>query len=368
MGPKYKIIHEVLYRLSTGSNLDSHTLSIAFKSILACPDAGMRDIFLGSLLTGLMVRGSTIQEISGLLDVALSIDGYSPRSGIDVSLPKGEPLICVVGSGKKGIKTINVSTASAIVAASLGVYIVKPNSVGTSSRSGSGDFLREIGVNMEISLGELTSILKTTHFATFSIETFVPCFDMLYGGKFHVPHILSFALAALVNPFNYDTVLYGLSHPNIQLSIETLRKFRIPNAMVISCTYDGIHYIDEFGPFGITNIVRMVDGKIDIPYEVSPARFLGESIYNPQDIEPGITKKENIKLTIDALKGVGKSGYKDMICINSSVLLWLSGKTENITAGFELSRNAIESGLAFDKLVEIIKLSNGDIKRLLAFV
>jgi len=87
----------------------------------------------------------------------------------------------------------------------------------------------------------------------------------VYGGKFYVPHALSFALAALVSPVQFDNLIYGLAHPNVETSIEVLKKFGIRDAMVASTTHDDIHYLDEMGVSG--------DVKTLHPRELLPAIF-----------------------------------------------------------------------------------------------
>ncbi|MDY7082882.1 MAG: anthranilate phosphoribosyltransferase, partial [Halobacteria archaeon] len=63
--------------------------------------------------------------------------------------PNASPLIDTCGTGGDDYDTINVSTASAIVAASAGAAVAKHGNYSVSSSSGSADVLEEIGVEIE---------------------------------------------------------------------------------------------------------------------------------------------------------------------------------------------------------------------------
>lgn len=357
-------IHELLYRLNVHAKYDMNLLKSAFREILNIKQNNLRNIMLGSLLTSLMTKNPSKEEVVALLEVAFEIDGYSPQKRKKLSLENGKKIITIVGSGKKGIKTINISTASALLAASMGAYVVKPGSCSTSSITGSSDFMEIVGVNKNLSLEDSINILKKCGFAFFSIEDLIPKFDKIYGGNFYVPHVLSFGLAALVCPVKTDVILYGLAHPNVELSLEVLKDFDIDNAMIVSSTDDDIHYIDEMGIFGTTRLIGTIDGKNNGKLlKFNPLTELGLPHYSSKDICQGKDKVENVKFILNVLSGKGIKAHEDIVCINCANILYLSGIVENLKDGYLKSKNAVKDGVGLKKLEEYIRLTGGDVNK-----
>lgn len=358
-------VKELLYRLNVNSDYDIVLLENAFKEILEVQDNNVRNTLLGSLLTSLMTKNPTKEEITTLLKVAFSVDNYNPFDRKLVDIGENKKTVTIVGSGKKGIKTINISTASAFLAASLGAYIVKPGSFSTSSITGSADFIEMIGANKNLTSDESVSILKKCGFAFFCIEDIIPKFDKIYGGNFYVPHVLSFGLAALVCPIKTDVLLYGLAHPNVELSLNVLKDFGLKNIMVISSTDDNIHFIDEMGIFGTTRLIGTVDGYNNGELlKFNPLKELGLPKYTSNDIKQGKNKKDNIKYILNALSGKGIPAHEDIICINCSNILYLSGLVNNLKEGFDLAKKQIKTGQGLRKLEEYVLLTGGNLNKL----
>jgi len=361
---KDNAVSEVLYRLNVQSEIDSKLLEEAFDSVLSNPKQSVRDIQLGAILTGIMARSPTTDEIVTLLNSVFKLDKFDPKKRYKIKMPKNEILVGAIGSGKKGIKTMNISTPALLTAASAGAFTAKVASSSTSSLTGSADFLREIGVNLNLSIKEMEKVITKTRFGAFTIENFLPKFNFIYAKKFYAPHALSFGLAALASPIKYDNLLYGLAHPNIDLSINVLKKFGVRNVMVASTTNDRIHYLDEMGVYGITKIKGIRNGKIGYTKKFNPLTELNLPKYEPKDICEGENKRENIKLAIDVLRGKGEKAREDIICINAGTILYLAKKAKDLTEGYKISKKIIKEGIPFEKLLEVIRESRGDEKKI----
>jgi len=350
-------ISEVLYRLNIGVPVDLKLLEKAFNLIFTDQFLKARDTQLGALLSSIMVKGPTVDEVVTLIKTALSVDDIAQKK---IILPKDEILVGVAGSGKKGVKTINISTPACIVAASGGAYVAKPGSSSTSSVNGSSDFMNIIGLKIG-DCDAMIEVLLQTGFGFFVIENTIPKFDRVYGQKFFGPNPLSFAFPALLCPVKFDTLLYGLSHPNIQLSIEVFSKFGIKNLLVVCSTDDDIHFIDELGLFGHNYIAGIKDG---IPGEVknfNPLQELGLPHYKTDDIVAASSMLENVKYAVDVLQGKAKGAREDVVAINAAAILYLAKKVQNHKEGYKYAKELIQSGAAFEKLKQIIQVSGGDI-------
>lgn len=357
-------VKEVLYRLNVDAEISADLLGGAFEQVLNCSDPKIRDVQIGSILTGLMSRRPTKDQVVALLNACFKLDNFDVNSRRSLDLPGNEHLICSVGSGKKGYKTINVSTPALLIASTLGVYTAKPASTSTSSMTGSADFLREVGFNLNISQDEMCKVITHTRFGAFSIESLLPKFDSIYGGRFYVPHTLSFGLAALASPVKFDHMVYGLAHPNVELSAEVLKEYGVKNAMIVASTYDNIHYIDEVGVNGAARVIGIKNGNVGEMKLFDPVEALGIPRYSIESISQGATVRENVQYAIDVLAGKGQSAHEDIVCINAGTVLYVAGRSETVREGYLAAKDVVKTGLPLEKLIEVINASNGDKTRL----
>src|SRR5437588_1041228 len=248
---------EVMYRLCVQRPLDGALLRAGFREILELPTSPVRDSLLGSVLTGLVARGPTAEEVVAMLRALQDIDALpgAPNEPVDLD----RRVVVVHGSGKKGVKTINISTPSCLLAAAVGACVAKVGSRATSSLTGSYEFLKGAGVNVDIDTDDGIHMLEETGFGYFNTEAQAPNFFGCYKGLFHAPHALMFGSSPMFSPIRGDAVLYGIAHPDVGLSARVLSELGFREARIYSSTADGIHHIDEIGIFGTTFEGRIED-------------------------------------------------------------------------------------------------------------
>jgi anthranilate phosphoribosyltransferase len=360
-------IAEFFYLLNVRRDIPCELLRTAFLDILAHRDPQVRDILMSGFLTGVMAKGPSVNEIATLIKAVFQLDGLSIGSAVRVRLPKGRMLIGAVGSGKKGFKTMNISTPSMIVAASVGGFFAKPGSGSTSSVTGSSDFMRAVGADISLERQKMIEVLMKTGLGFFPIEELIPRFDAVYGGRFYFPHVLSFGLAALVSPVRFDNVLYGLAHPDVELCIKVLQKLDIKNALVVTCTHDGIHYLDEIGIFGETTLIGMQNSKIGRLLRFRPTEDLGLPRFSPKSIAQGRGVEENVRFAVAVLQGKGQCPREDVVCINAGNLLYLGQLVENAKEGYHVAKRLVKTGRPYEKLAEFVEATHGDKRKLSAF-
>jgi anthranilate phosphoribosyltransferase len=368
MGQPNKRVSEVLHHLYHKQKIPLTMLKKAFLGILSNPNIVARDVQLGALLTGIMVKGPTCDEVEIMIRTALSVDKFSLKKKIIIELPKNKLLIGVAGSGKKSYKTVNISTPAALTAASLGAYTAKIISYSTSSKSGSADLLELLGVNIHLTTEKMIEVLRKTYFGGFLIEGLIPLFDKVYGGKFFSPHALSFGLAGLVTPIKFDSILYGLTHNDVELSMLTLAKFGIRNGIVVSTQIDNGYFIDEFTSVGATRMIEMKNNKIGKVINFNSKQEFQLPQYSYKQLSEAKTVSNNIKKGLSVLLGKGEKAIEDTVALNSGAILYLSKMTESIKEGYFLAKEAIKKKLPYEKLLEIIKLTGGDINKHKKFI
>ena len=205
------------------------------------------------------------------------------------------------------------------------------------------------------------NILNKYHISFFSIEETTPKFAEVYGGVFYAPHAMSFGLAGLSFPIHIDCLAYGISHHNVKLSAEVLRKFGVKNALVYSCTYDGIHYLDELLPIGCANLVRIKDSNVErnISSDIQEALSI-DSYFNILHLKEKENKIDNVIATLKILKGEGNSSQIDAICINASIFLLLAGKANSLKDGFSMAKEILSTGTVWNNFLGIIDLYGGN--------
>lgn len=357
------LLQDAIYKINVRQDMNERESFEVFSNVLQIKDKTKRGIIMGILLNGIMAKQPKADEVVGFIKAALKLDNKNIDNIPTINIGNGKKVIGVAGSGKKAIKTINVSSCATIVSASLGAYVAKPCSKATSSVSGSSDFIESLGANINISTPKMINILKKTGLGFFKIENQIKKFDSKYGGNFYAPHVLSLGLAGTILPFKPNILFYGLSHNSINVSAETFLRLGYKDFMVVSTTDDGVHFLDEIGVFGTTSIIGSRDGIIGNVKNIQPANILNLGRYDRDSLKQGDNKKDNIEKGILALSGKGSQALIDIICVNAATILYLSNKATDITDGYKKARMAIESGLAIKKLEQFIRMTGGNLDK-----
>src|SRR5207245_2537194 len=112
-------------------------------------------IQMGAFLALLRAKGETVDEILGLVK---AMRAQMVRLNLD------RPVLDIVGTGGDRAGTVNISTGSALIAASCGIPIVKHGNRSVSSLSGSADVLEAMGYNIHQAPEELQKSIQKTGF------------------------------------------------------------------------------------------------------------------------------------------------------------------------------------------------------------
>ncbi|MBR3134925.1 MAG: hypothetical protein IKG56_05645 [Clostridia bacterium] len=355
-----KDILNFLYMMnSEEKNISDNVIIEAYKEILNINNKEKSNIFINSLFTYLILKRKDSKLITKLLKISFEKDGFVPYIE-NAKSRNNNPIILLAGSGKKGIKTINVSTTAAIVATSLGANIIKPCSMATSSISGSFDFLNSIGVNTKLSINDTRYLLKRTGFGIFPIEKLIPKFDTIYGDVFYAPNILSYALAALICPIKPEIVLYGLANNGVEISGEVLEQFNVKQYRIVSSNTNNLYYMDELNIFGESTVYDSYDKNKKV-YKFSEKLKLPS--YTSDDIKQSTNVIDNIKKSLCVLEGKNTGAYEELIALNAGNILQLSGICDTIEEGYAMAKEEIKTGKCIEHLRKIIIEGNGSIDK-----
>jgi anthranilate phosphoribosyltransferase len=355
-GPKH--FGAYLHRLNAGQDLTYEEARSYMSMVLSIDDGRQRSAQLGVLLNGMMAKRPTLEEATGVIDAALELDGHHPAARPAHPFT-GERVVGMAGSGKKGVKTPNISTPAAIVAAAAGIKVAKCASAATSSTAGSADTLKNLGVRLTGDCDRTLDVMAACNLGVFEVEQIVPQFDAAYGGLFFAPHVLSLAFPALLLPVRTDHLLYGIAHPDVTLSMEVLRRYHDGDMLVVSSTPDNVRYIDEVGIIGETAVVGVRGLRRGNMRRLNMAEVLGTGSYSLPDIRPGATAIDQARIVVETLAGRSHRALADLVAVNAATLIFLGTSQHTLPEAFALAREVLDSGAGLARLRDLARLSGG---------
>lgn len=343
---------KILRRIINNENISSHEAFNCLKLLLDHKLGEANDTCFGAYLSSLMTKGATIDEVYGLIDCVLNYDCQELKINHDKSIP----LCGIIGSGKDDVKTFNVSSISAIVAASCGVKVLKNGSRSEASVAGTTDVFEYLGLNvLEHRKEKLEECLEKTNFVFCDVKPYFPRMDKEYMGKFFFVHPLSYILP-IASGIKFDRVLFGLANDNTELTAELLIKLGYDNSIVVA-GHDMIgNNFDEISNIGPTKISEIKNGKVKT-YNIMPDVFEIKR-GKKENILEGKCVKDNADIFMDILSSKEIDDKVNIILMNAGTLIYISGLVNSIKEGIELAKNSILSGKAlshFNKIKEVLK-------------
>ena len=296
---------------------------------------------IGGFLIGLRMKGETAEEITGFARAMR-------QNAVSVRL-KSDYAIDTCGTGGDGGKTFNISTAVAIIAAAGGVKVAKHGNRAVSSMSGSADVLKELGFNIEIDTDN-------------SQKSIDECgMGFLFAPKYHTAmknvaprrkelgtRTIFNLIGPLTNPAFVQGQILGIYDGSMtHLMAEVLLKLGSEKAMVVH-GHDGLDEITTTSP---TTVTELRDGSL-ISSNINPEMF--GIPYSKEEYIKGGSSAENAKIIINILNGE-KSPKRDIVVLNSGAALYVGKAVENIKEGVETAQRLIDSGRAYNKLMELLE-------------
>ncbi|MBM7437648.1 hypothetical protein [Streptomyces sp. HB132] len=354
------------HKINSPADIAPQDVHEGITRILALPEGPTRDVMLGSVLTGLLLRGPRLEEVEAAIRAATDLD----RKGWDFHRPpSGVRFVGYTGSGKKTFKTINLSTAAALVAAAGGAHIAKLGSRSASSKTGSRDFIDQIGATSDtVSHREMVDITAEIGFGFFSIENRVPEFDRRYGGRFQAVHALSLAFPALLSPVTCPAYAYGLSHPAVGASARLLSKLGLPDVTVMNSSLGRAAQVDELLPGSQVRACRINSGQEDLMFNDDVRRGAASMPQDLTSVAQYDDPRENVAAAIRVLAGQDRSQARNAVALNAALLLVMSEAAPTIQSGIDRALDLIDAGAGLDTLRQFVRLTGGAPHRLRALM
>ena len=327
--------NQLLEQLYSGHSLSTSESTALFNAVI---QGELSNEQIAAMLIALKVRGANTEEITGAVAASLQNAKVFPRPYY--------PFADIVGTGGDGQNTINISTASAIVAASMGSKVAKHGNRSVSSKSGASDVLTALGVNVNV----------TPEQARQALDEIGVCFlfaQQYHSGFRHVAPVRATLktrtifniLGPLINPARPTYHLLGVYAPElVKTYAETAVALEHQHSFVVHGSG-----LDEVALHGETQVAEIKNGKIEY-FTLTPEDF-GLKTQSLESLRGG-EPQENTQYLTALLQGKGKAEHANAVAANTALLLKLFGH-DDLKQNVQNVLAHLASGKAFETLQKL---------------
>jgi anthranilate synthase/phosphoribosyltransferase len=334
---------QAIARLVKGEDLNRGQMTTVMRILM---DGESTPAQTGAFLTAMSIKGETVDEISAATEVMR-------EKATHVPLPPGFKVVDTCGTGGDGAHTFNISTAAALIASGAGVPIAKHGNRSVSSRCGSADVLRELGVSTEIQAGKMAHCISQAGIGFLFAPALHSAMRHVIGPRREIGIRSIFnILGPLSNPaFAQAQVLGVFDRKLVPVMAEVLKNVGVERALVVH----GSDGLDEITLTGSTYVTELNDGRLS-DWVLDPAE-LGLVLCRPEDLCGG-TVEENARILLDILEGRDHGPRRDVALLNAAAVIYVGGGAGTLAQALELAGDSLTSGRALIKLEALRKLSN----------
>jgi len=300
---------------------------------------------IAGILTGLRVKKETVGEIAAAAQVMREFAATVPARN-------SAHLVDTCGTGGDAAHTFNISTAAAFVAAAAGARVAKHGGRSVSSTSGSADVLEALGVNLDLTPGQVAASIDAIGIGFM----FAPKF---HGAMKHAAparrelgvRTIFNILGPLTNPAGAPHQLLGVFHPDlVGILARVLQRLGSRHVMVVH----GSDGMDEITLSGETLIGELKDGVVT-EYAIHPREFGFETCSSEVlKVWDAAQAKDMLLGVLDDLPGPAR----DIVLYNAGAAIYVADRAATLGEGIELAREAIASGAARERLRQLVEFSN----------
>jgi anthranilate phosphoribosyltransferase len=298
---------------------------------------------IGGFLVALRLKGETAGEIAGCAEAM--------REHVLMVRPCRDDLVDTAGTGGDGARTINISTAAALVAAAAGAGVAKHGNRAVSSASGSADVLEALGFRLELPPPRIAHSIDELGFGFLFAPTHHPAMRHAAPVRRELAARTVFnVLGPLTNPAGARAQVVGVYAPELVRTVaEVLAHLGARHAFVVH----GAGGIDELSPLGPNLVAEVVGGSVR-EREIEPLE-LGVPRCRPEELRGG-TPAENAAAIRAVFEG-DNGGRRSAILLNAAGAIAAAGHADDLREGLTLAREALDSGAAAQRLDELIAFS-----------
>ena len=327
-------MEKILEKLKNKENLTFEESKSAFE-ILMTGKADEDQIY--NFLTLLSEKGEVADEIAGGVYV---LREKSKRVNV-------QDCIDTCGTGGDGMNTVNISTASALLLASMGIKVAKHGNKAVSSKCGSGDVLEALNIKIDLEPREIEQEINNNNFGFMFAPNYHSAMRFVGTVRKKIGKRTIFnMIGPLSNPALVERQVVGVFDKKLlKIFAEGLKNLNIKFAWIVN-SEDGL---DEISPYAKTNIMQLKNGEIS------------EILVDPNSIGVNAEKFENLigndaKFNADKMIEIFKGKDNDFskaVCLNAAAGLIVAEKIIDFKEAYNHARQFILSGKTFLHLEQI---------------
>jgi anthranilate phosphoribosyltransferase len=302
------------------------------------------EVQIAAFLAMMRMKKATAAEIAGL--------AYSLR---DHAVPVETGIANMVdtcGTGGAIVKTFNISTASAFVAAGAGVYVAKHGNRAITSKCGSADVLDELGVKIDPGPRIVAECIQQARIGFMFAPKFHPAMKFVQPIRKSLDFRTAFnILGPLANPARVKAQVMGVSDVELLPRIaEALKMLGTKRAMVVHG-----QGMDEISLLGKTKVIELRDG-VTTTIELDPSDF-GIDHASIDELGSG-DAIANACVIRDILAGKIHGPRRDIVVLNAAAAIVVADLAEDLQQAISLAEYSIDGGRALECLEKLIEVSN----------
>jgi anthranilate phosphoribosyltransferase len=297
--------------------------------------ANEQEIF--DFLTLLSTKGESSGEIAGGVYV---LRDKSKR--VDI-----ENCIDTCGTGGDGMNTLNISTASALLLASMGVKVAKHGNKAVSSKCGSGDVLEALDIKINLEPNDIKNQINKNNFGFMFAPNYHSAMRFVGPTRKKIGKRTIFnMIGPLSSPALVKRQVVGVfDNKLLKIFANALKNLDIKFAWIVN-SEDGL---DEISPYTKTNVIQLKDNKIS------------EIIINPKELNVNAEKFDNLvgddaKFNADKIIDIFKGKDNDFskaVCLNAAAGLIVNETDQNFADAYYNAREHILSNKVIKHLEQI---------------
>jgi|TARA_B110000444_G_C18791051_1_gene572463 anthranilate phosphoribosyltransferase len=325
----------IVENLKNGQNLSFEESKSLFSNLM---EGKYEEVLIIEILEALIKKGETKDELAGGIYV---LRDKANKVNTDPNT------IDTCGTGGDGQNSLNISTAAAIVLASMGVKVAKHGNKAVSSNCGSADVLEALKININLKPSEVEENIKKFNFAFMFAPNYHSAMKYVGSARKKMGKKTIFNLIGpLSSPAQVKRQVIGVFDKKwMKPFAEALKENNVIHAYIVHSD-DGM---DEISPFSKTSIVELKDGKIN-EFTIDP-RDLGINSNNKENLK-GKNAKYNAEKIIEIYKGKSNE-FSQSVALNVAAGLIISGEDINFKNAFDKVTKHLSSGNVFQHLTKI---------------
>lgn len=293
-----------------------------------------------ALLTGLQMRGITVDELLGFRDGIL-------ETGVSAVLD-ADRYIDIVGTGGDRKNTFNISTCACFVVAGAGYKVAKHGNYAATSTSGASNVIEAHGVKFTADIDRLNRSINECGIVYLHAQLFAKAMKFVGPIRKALPFPTCFnLLGPIVNP----------SRPACQLlGVATLGQMRLYNNVYqkLGVDYGIVNSIDGYDEISLTGDFYVATNNSEKIHRPSD---LGFSPTNPTQLVGGDTVDEAKEIFDSVLENRSTPDRKNVVLANAAFAIHVIDPSKNIDEALAAARESLESGRALQTLKKFVELN-----------